>query len=293
MCGVLRFVWWSLHPTSRFWACFKGQMTRSIQPSLQQRPLLFEWLPLISCRKSPQLATTWFGGTPCLDGDLGVLWHGFISLEVNGEQRLRNETWLCRKYIYLIKFTQRKKDLFNTLFSNLLWQRFRNRPLSILLSQLTKSVVFRRVHTRKEVICMEYNVLTIGLLDTILLELKGLISRYHYQLHFTESFTVQDAGRLLNRQAFHLLIADLDYLRSIQHTNWLTGIQQTSFAPVIILSDTPEKDINGMIQLGADMCISGKWPCSMIADLAYAQLRRYTEYKPVLSVCVSKCMNHK
>lgn len=125
---------------------------------------------------------------------------------------------------------------------------------------------------------MEYNVLTIGLLDTILLELKDLISRYHYRLHFTESFTVQEASRLLNRQTFHLLIADLDYLRSIQHTNWLTGIRQTSFAPVIILSDTPEKDVNGMIRLGADMCISGKWPCSMIADLAYAQLRRYAEY---------------
>lgn len=33
-----------------------------------------------------------------------------------------------------------------------------------------------------------------------------------------------------------------------------------------------------MVQLGADMCISGKWPLSMVADLAYTQLRRYTEY---------------
>jgi len=70
----------------------------------------------------------------------------------------------------------------------------------------------------------------------------------------------------------------LDYLRSIQQINWLTGIRKNSFAPVIILSDTPEKDVNGMVQLGADMCISGKWPCFMIADLAFAQLRRYTTF---------------
>ncbi len=125
---------------------------------------------------------------------------------------------------------------------------------------------------------MEYNVLAIGLPNTTLSELKGLISRYYYRLHFTESFTTQEASRLLNWQTFHLLIADLDYLRNIQQTNWLTGIRQNSFVPVIILSDTPEKDVNGMVQLGADMCISGKWPCPMIADLAFAQLRRYTEY---------------
>lgn len=31
-------------------------------------------------------------------------------------------------------------------------------------------------------------------------------------------------------------------------------------------------------QIKENMCVSGKWPYSMIADLAYAQLRRYTEY---------------
>ena len=82
----------------------------------------------------------------------------------------------------------------------------------------------------------------------------------------------------MNHRTFHLLIADLDYLRSIQQSDWLTRIRQISFAPVVIFSDTPEKDVGDMVQLGADMCISGKWPLSMVADLAYAQLRRYTEY---------------
>ena len=34
----------------------------------------------------------------------------------------------------------------------------------------------------------------------------------------------------------------------------------------------------GLVRLGADMCISGKRSYPMIAELAYAQLRRYTEY---------------
>ncbi len=55
-----------------------------------------------------------------------------------------------------------------------------------------------------------------------------------------------------------VLIADPDYLRSMQQSDWLSRIRRNSFVPVIILSDTPEEDINSMVQLGADMCISGK-----------------------------------
>ena len=59
---------------------------------------------------------------------------------------------------------------------------------------------------------------------------------------------------------------------------WLAGIRRISFAPVIVLSDTPEQDTHSMVQLGADICVSSKHPYSIIADLAQAQLRRYTEY---------------
>lgn len=125
---------------------------------------------------------------------------------------------------------------------------------------------------------MEYNALTIGLPDKLFDELKELIFQYQQNLFFTQSFTAQEASQLLNQQIFHLLIADLDYFWSTRQSNWLTRIRWNSFVPVIILSDTPEEDAKGMIQIGADICVSGKWPRSMIADLAYAQLRRYTEY---------------
>ena len=123
---------------------------------------------------------------------------------------------------------------------------------------------------------MEYSVLTLGLTKELVANLKNLIVQY--RLHFITSPTIQAADRLLNRQPFHLVIVDLEYLRSICHSDWLTGVRRYSFAPVIVLSDFPEKDINSVVRFGADICVSGKWPYTVIADLAYAQLRRYTEY---------------
>ena len=123
---------------------------------------------------------------------------------------------------------------------------------------------------------MAYNALTIGLPDELFTALQSLTAQHNLML--TASFTVQEAGRLLGQQAFHLLIVDLDYLRSIRQIEWLINIRRISFVPVIVLSNTPEQDVNSMVQFGADMCISGKHPYSMIVNLAYAQLRRYTEY---------------
>lgn len=123
---------------------------------------------------------------------------------------------------------------------------------------------------------MAYNALTMGLPDELFTALQSLTAQH--DLALTTSFTVQEAGRLLGQQAFHLLIVDLDYLRSIGQIEWLVNIRRISFVPVIVLSNTPEQDVNSMVQFGADMCISGKHPYSMIVNLAYAQLRRYTEY---------------
>lgn len=124
--------------------------------------------------------------------------------------------------------------------------------------------------------CMEYHTLAIGLSDELFHTLREAVIQY--KLQFTASPSVRDANCLLSRQIFHLLIVDADYLRDIQQIDWLNGIRRNSFIPLIILSGTPEKDTNSMVRLGADICVSGKWPCSMIADLVYAQLRRYTEY---------------
>lgn len=123
---------------------------------------------------------------------------------------------------------------------------------------------------------MTYSALTIGLADDLLMDLQIRVS--WYDLSCTICATVQEAGRLLNSQIFHLLIVDLEYLRSIQQIEWLGEIRRITFVPVIVLSDTPEKDVKNIVHLGADMCISGKSSYPMIAELAFAQLRRYTAY---------------
>lgn len=112
---------------------------------------------------------------------------------------------------------------------------------------------------------MTYSGLAVGLADELYAALRN--STTQYNLCFTASVSVREASHLLNHQTFHLLIADLEYLRDKRQTEWLSGIRRISFIPVIILSDAPERDLGGMIQLGADICISGRCPCSTIANL--------------------------
>lgn len=120
-----------------------------------------------------------------------------------------------------------------------------------------------------------YQALAIGLSDSLLSDLQSLLQQH---LQLTAAVTLQAASRLLSETVFHLLIVDLEYLRNIKQIHWLSSLRHTSFAPVIVLSDTPEQDITSTVDLGADICISNKWPHTEIAELAHAQLRRYTEY---------------
>ena len=117
---------------------------------------------------------------------------------------------------------------------------------------------------------MEYQALAIGLSDDLFSGIRPLLSSY---MHLILSQTVKDATRLLEQHKFHLLLVDIEYLRSVHQSDWLAGIRRISFVPVIVLSDTPEADSHLMVQLGADICMSSKHPHSMIADLSQAQLR--------------------
>lgn len=123
---------------------------------------------------------------------------------------------------------------------------------------------------------MEYQVLTIGLTDELFSGIQAVLTSS--KLHLTSALTLRDASFLLEKQIFQLLIVDLEYLRSIRRTDWLNGIRRISLVPIIVLSDNPEQDTHAMVRLGADICVSDKGFCPMIADLAFAQLRRFTKY---------------
>lgn len=123
---------------------------------------------------------------------------------------------------------------------------------------------------------MKYTTLTVGLSNEMLSNIQTLLNPYN--LHFISLHSIQDTLKLLMQQIIHLIIVDLEHFRNIQQSGWLAEIRLISYVPLLILSDTPELDVMNMVQLGADMCISGKQSYSMIAELAYAQLRRYTQY---------------
>lgn len=123
---------------------------------------------------------------------------------------------------------------------------------------------------------MGYGALTVGMADGLLSHLQDRFAPD--DLCFYAVPTVQEANRQLSKKMFHLLIADLDYLRSIGQAAWLESVRQLTFAPLIVLTDNPERDSGDMVELGADICISGKQFQSIVADMVFAQLRRYTEY---------------
>ena len=123
--------------------------------------------------------------------------------------------------------------------------------------------------------------MAIGLSDSLFAGIQPLVSSY---MRLIPSQTVKDAARLLEEHQFHLLLVDIEYLRAIHQSDWLAGIRRIRFVPVIVLSDTPETDCHLAVQLGADICTSSKHPHSMIADLAWVQLRRYTEYNHYISL---------
>ena len=123
---------------------------------------------------------------------------------------------------------------------------------------------------------MKYHVLSFGLTDEVFTSIRTVLTSSNISL--TPSLTVRDTSRLLNQETFHVLIVDLEYLRSIGQIGWLAGVRYITFIPIIVLSTTPEQDTHPMVQLGADICVSDKQPHSVLADLTLAQLRRYTEY---------------
>lgn len=123
---------------------------------------------------------------------------------------------------------------------------------------------------------MKYRALTIGLTDELFSGIQAVLASSNLRL--TPSLTLRDAGLMLDQQIIHLLIVDLEYLRSIGQDDWLTGIRRITFIPMIVLSDNPEQDTSPMVELGADICVYSKGSCLMIANIAIAQLRRSTKY---------------
>lgn len=72
---------------------------------------------------------------------------------------------------------------------------------------------------------------------------------------------------------YHLLIVDVGisaeyWTNRLAHWN---GIRRISFIPVMSCLTLPSRT-HTMVELGADICVSGKHYLSVVADLAFAQM---------------------
>lgn len=123
---------------------------------------------------------------------------------------------------------------------------------------------------------MEYRALMVGLTDKLRLYLQMQLEGHGLQIETIP--TIQEANYKLGKNIYHLLMTDLDYLRSIGKVGWLGRVRRISYLPVVVLSQNPEHDASGVVEFGADLCISVEQSFSSIADLAYAQFRRYIAY---------------
>ena len=81
------------------------------------------------------------------------------------------------------------------------------------------------------------------------------------------AISIPEAAHILKKETIHLLVLDMEYLRSISQSDWVTNIRYISFIPVVILSDIPEIDVGPTIKAGADVCYGNNLSPSVIALL--------------------------
>lgn len=123
---------------------------------------------------------------------------------------------------------------------------------------------------------MEYQILAIGLKQDQYSHCTEHFAKTNARMKTAKS--IPDAAHILKEETNHLLVLDMEYLRSISQSDWITNIRYATFIPIVVLSDIPETDVVPTIKAGADVCYRNDLPPPVIALLISAQLRRYTEY---------------
>lgn len=123
---------------------------------------------------------------------------------------------------------------------------------------------------------MKYQILTIGLKEDLLIHCRDFFAKRN--IIVKNAIDISEVVRILKSETTHLLVLDMEYLRSIGQNDWIANIRYVSYIPVVVLSDIPEADVSSSIKVGADVCYGNDLPPSVIALLISAQLRRYTEY---------------
>ena len=123
---------------------------------------------------------------------------------------------------------------------------------------------------------MKHRILTVGLKDNLISWCQTYFSATGVELR--SILDINEAAHLLGKETFHLLVLDMDYLRSIGQSGWPLNVRHISFIPIVVLSTIQEIDVGPAVEAGADVCLDSNLPPPVISILLWAQLRRYTAY---------------
>lgn len=123
---------------------------------------------------------------------------------------------------------------------------------------------------------MKYCILSVGLKDNLISWCQTYFSAK--SVEFRSALDIIEAAQTLGEGTFHLLVLDMDYLRSMGQNGWLQKVRDISFIPIVVLSAMQEVDSGPAVEAGADICLDSNLPPPVISILLWAQLRRYTAY---------------
>ena len=97
---------------------------------------------------------------------------------------------------------------------------------------------------------MKHQILAIGLKAELFSHCREHFAKRNTELK--NVLNISEAVSILKREPVHLLVLDMEYLRSIRQSDWIANIRYVSFIPIIVLSDTPEADAGSIIEAGAN-----------------------------------------
>lgn len=124
---------------------------------------------------------------------------------------------------------------------------------------------------------MKYCVLTLGLSDPLFSSFKSRFGAR--EIGMDMALDIRDAIRLFTAKTYHMVLADLGYLKNTRREELLAGLRRASYVPIVVLTDHfTEAEVRRLTGLGVDLVMSSGDPWDTLYSLAAAQLRRYTDY---------------
>lgn len=124
---------------------------------------------------------------------------------------------------------------------------------------------------------MKYHALTLKLSKDLFEFFRDQFIALEVEL--MEALDVHDTFKLFSSQPFHLVIADLDNLKSTRQDELLKGLRRTRFVPIAVLTDQCTEDtVCHLVEIGVDLCLPKKLPQSILSSMVTALFRRYTAY---------------